>query len=71
VGIGNTNEWAFELYIVRMRATMSEKEFAIILANKVLDRINADPDDDLAVLARQLLRALERLGEYQPDDSDG
>ena len=50
---------------------MSEKEDAIILANKVLDRINADPDDDLAVLARQLLRALERLGEYQPDCSDG
>ena len=34
---------------------MSEKEVAIIFANKVLDRINADPDDDLAVLARQLL----------------
>jgi hypothetical protein len=50
---------------------MSEKEVAIILANKVLDRINADPDDDLAVLARQLLRALERLGEYQPEHSDG
>jgi hypothetical protein len=49
---------------------MSEKQDAIILANKVLDRIDADPDDDLAVLARQLLRALERLGEYRPNDSD-
>lgn len=45
---------------------MSEKDEAIILANKVLDRPNADPDDDLAILARQLLRALERLGEYEP-----
>jgi hypothetical protein len=47
---------------------MSEKEEAIVLANKILDRPYGDPDDDLAVLARQLLRALERLGEYIPDD---
>lgn len=40
---------------------MSELEDSIILANKVLDRINADPDDDLAVLARQLLRHQEWL----------
>lgn len=46
---------------------MNEKASAIVLANKILDRINGDPDDDLAMLARQLLRALERLGEYQPD----
>jgi len=39
---------------------MSELDEAVELANKVLDRINADPDDDLAVLARQFLRALER-----------
>jgi hypothetical protein len=39
---------------------VTETEQAIILANKVLDRVNGDPDDDLAVLARQLLRALER-----------
>jgi hypothetical protein len=44
----------------------AEKELAIKLANKMLDRINADPDDDLAVLSRQFLRALERLGEYNP-----
>ena len=49
---------------------MSEKEQAIILANKVLDRPYGDPDDDLAVLARQLLRALERLGEHQPEGFD-
>jgi hypothetical protein len=40
---------------------VTEKEHAVILANKVLDRVNADPDDDLAVLARQLLRTREAL----------
>jgi hypothetical protein len=48
------------------RKSEGEKEQAITLANRVLDRTGADPDDDLAVLARQLLRALERLGEYEP-----
>lgn len=44
----------------------NEKDDAIKLAERVLDRRSADPDDDLAVLARQFLRALERLGEYRP-----
>lgn len=44
---------------------MSEKDEAIALANRVLDRINADPDDDLAVLARQFLRASERVNSMQ------
>ena len=44
----------------------AERDVAIALANRVLDRPGADPDDDLAVLARQFLRALERLGEYKP-----
>lgn len=38
-----------------------EYERARELANKVLDRPNADPDDDLAVLARQFLRAIEPI----------
>lgn len=38
---------------------MTERDEAIRLANKVLDRGNADPDDDLGVLARQFLRALD------------
>ena len=38
---------------------MSEQDHAVELANKVLDRVNADPDDDLAILARQFLRARE------------
>lgn len=38
-----------------------ERERAFTLAEKVLDRPNADPDDDLAVLARQLLRSNGKL----------
>lgn len=41
---------------------MDEFLQAIDLANRVLDRPSADPDDDMAVLARQFLRAVE-LGE--------
>lgn len=37
-----------------------ERQDAIKLANLVLDRVNADPDDDLAILARQFLREIER-----------
>lgn len=40
---------------------MSEVEKARQIANVILERVNADPDDDLAVLSRQLLRAHERL----------
>lgn len=40
---------------------MTEEKIAWELAHKVLDRPYADPDDDLATLARQFLRARERL----------
>ena len=40
---------------------MTEQEEVEILANKILDRINADPDDDLAMLSRQLLRRVEQV----------
>lgn len=40
---------------------MNETEQAIQIANKALDRVGADPDDDLAILARQFLRARETL----------
>jgi hypothetical protein len=40
---------------------MIEKDSVLILANKILDRPFGDPDDDLAVLSRQLLRREERL----------
>jgi hypothetical protein len=38
---------------------MSETGEARVLANRILDRPSGDPDDDLAVLSRQLLRADE------------
>lgn len=40
---------------------ISERGRALILAAAVLDRPNADPDDDIAVLARQLTRAQEEI----------
>lgn len=36
--------------------TPTEAAYAVVLANKILDRPSGDPDDDLAVLARQLIR---------------
>jgi hypothetical protein len=44
---------------------MNELDEAIILANKVLARTSADPDDDLAMLARQFLRSRERIQHLQ------
>ena len=40
---------------------MSERTEAEMLANRVLDRPYADPDDDLAILARQFLRCRETV----------
>ncbi len=39
----------------------TEREKAFRLANEILDRPHDDPDDDLAVLARNLLRTKEKL----------
>jgi hypothetical protein len=39
---------------------MNEKYEAVLIAHRVLDRVNADPDDDIAILARQFLRVIER-----------
>jgi hypothetical protein len=44
-----------------------ENEETRILANKILDRVNADPDDDLAMLSRQLLRADERIAALEEE----
>jgi len=38
-----------------------EKEQSVILANKILENASLDPDSDMSVLARQLLRREERL----------
>jgi hypothetical protein len=40
---------------------MSEKESSVILAHKILEDSFRDPDADVSVLARQLLRREERL----------
>lgn len=40
---------------------MSEKTDALALAHKLLDEPNADPDDDLRMLARQLVRKHEKI----------
>lgn len=39
---------------------MSEREEAIRLANRVLDKPHIDPDGDVCMLARQFLREIER-----------
>jgi hypothetical protein len=44
---------------------VNELDEAIILAKKVLARTSADPDDDLAMLARQFLRSRERIQDLQ------
>ena len=45
----------------KVTRSLTETELAIRLANQVLDQPNADPDDDLAMLSRQLLRARENF----------
>jgi hypothetical protein len=40
---------------------MSENEDAVRLAYRVLERVSSDPDDDIAILARQFLRTRESL----------
>jgi hypothetical protein len=44
---------------------MNEAVFAVQLANKVLDDHARDPDGDLAVLARQLMRTRERVAALE------
>lgn len=46
---------------------MSERDDAIKLANQVLERPMADPDDDLAILSRQLLRQVETVERLKGD----
>lgn len=41
--------------------TLNEQERALRLADQILDRPSGDPDDDLAVLARQLKRRTEQV----------
>lgn len=45
----------------RNRETLDERDGAVILANRVLDIPYKDPDDTECILARQYLRALEKI----------
>lgn len=47
---------------------MSEREDAKLLAFVVLDEPWADPDDDVRTLARQFLRAEERIAELEAEN---
>lgn len=40
---------------------MNESQESLVLAQRILDRVNCDPDDDLCVLARQLIRREDKL----------
>jgi hypothetical protein len=42
-----------------------EKEQSIRLAKRILEHPNLDPDSDICVLARQLLRREERLQKIE------
>lgn len=42
-----------------------KRRFPAVFASKILDRPSGDPDDDLGILARQLLRADERMREAE------
>jgi hypothetical protein len=46
---------------------MSERSDAVRLAGKLLDEPGADPDDDLRVLSRQLLRHVEAVAALKKD----
>jgi hypothetical protein len=61
----------------RTEAGMGERARAVTVAAWMLDRPNADPDDDLALLSRQFLRCIDRAtsdGEWtterQPGDDE-
>lgn len=43
----------------------TDQENAAALANKILDKPHIDPDGDTCVLARQLLRARERIAQWE------
>lgn len=44
---------------------IDERVSARLLAERLLDEPNADPDDDLRVLSRQLLRRSEEIANFR------
>jgi hypothetical protein len=50
--------------------TVDERDQAIVLANRLLDEVCCDPDDDLRVLSRQLLRRIEEVEHLTKERDD-
>lgn len=57
--LGDYLSEAASLPVQQAQPRSREFTYAVRLANKVLERPSGDPDDDLAVLSRQFLRAIE------------
>ncbi len=62
---------------IRVQKEHSERELAIMLANKLLEfdiahpgalYVHGDPDCDVCILARQFLRAIERIKDQEELD---
>lgn len=53
-----------------MAEETDERTYAVTLANRVLDRPYIDPDEDIAVLARQLLRRHEEITRLRARESE-
>lgn len=58
-------KWAGAVERTGSLDAVTERGCALLLANKILDRPSADPDDDLALLSRQLLRGVERAEQAE------
>lgn len=64
-GIGECVELYGSCCGAGMGEAMTEQEEAVMAANALLDVPYADPDDDLRMLSRQLLRRHEELAQLQ------
>jgi hypothetical protein len=59
----------FPFFSFRRGRSMTEGQETRALAHRILDRPYADPDDDLAMLSRQLLRADEQIANLTNIDA--
>jgi hypothetical protein len=59
----------FPVFSFRRGRSMTEGQETRALAHRILDRPYADPDDDLAMLSRQLLRADEQIANLTNIDA--
>jgi hypothetical protein len=58
--------WDLRQFALSRVRNDTERHRAWVLAERLLDDVKADPDDDLHVLARQLLRSRELIQVVQP-----